>query len=282
MEAHNAMNAKIVQESGFEAIWASGLTISASLGLRDRNEASWSQILEIVEYMSDAVTIPILMDGDTGFGNFNNVRHLVKKMCHKRIAGVCLEDKLFPKLNSFLGEEQTLVSTEEFCGKVMAAKDSQLDPNFIVVARIEALISGKGMNEALDRAYAYAEAGADAVLIHSKKNNADQVLEFAKHWKQHLPLIVIPTTYYKTPTADFVEAKISGIIWANHSMRASIRFMKQISQQIFKDQSISAVESQIASMNEIFTLTKELDFEKEEQTYFLKTKKERGPLTYCS
>src|SRR5262249_35358628 len=103
MEAHNGLSAKIVEEAGFEAIWASGLTISSSLGVRDRNEVSWTQVLEIAEFMADAVDIPILLDGDAGFGDFNNVRRLVAKLCDRRIAAVCIEDKVFPKMNSFLG-----------------------------------------------------------------------------------------------------------------------------------------------------------------------------------
>ena len=101
MEAHNGLSAKIVEESGFKGIWAIGLSISASLGLRDNNEASWTQILEVCEFMSDATKVPILVDGDTGYGNFNNMRRLVRKLEQRNIAGVCIEDKIFPKTNSF-------------------------------------------------------------------------------------------------------------------------------------------------------------------------------------
>ena len=104
MEAHNGLSAKIVEEAGFQGIWASGLSISASLGVRDNNEASWTQVLEVLEFMADATSIPMLVDGDTGFGNFNNVRRLVRKLCDRGVAGVCIEDKLFPKTNSFIGE----------------------------------------------------------------------------------------------------------------------------------------------------------------------------------
>ena len=169
MEAHSGLSAKIAEEAGFEAIWASGLTISASLGLRDSNEASWTQVLEVLEYMADAVRVPILVDGDTGYGNFNSVRRLVRKLGERGIAGVCIEDKLFPKTNSFIGEGQPLADVAEFCGRIRAGKDSQTDDAFTIVARTEALISGRGMDEALRRAEAYHAAGADAILIHSKQ-----------------------------------------------------------------------------------------------------------------
>lgn len=115
MEAHNGLTAKLVEEAGFAAIWGSGLSVSAGLGVRDSNEASWTQVLEVLEFMNDACSLPILLDGDTGYGNFNNARRLVKKLEQRGIAGVCMEDKLFPKTNSFIdGEKQALADVDEF------------------------------------------------------------------------------------------------------------------------------------------------------------------------
>ena len=220
MEAHNGLSARIVEETSFDGIWASGLTISASLGVRDNNEASWTQILEVLEFMSDRTSIPILVDGDTGHGNFNNARRFIKKLESRGIAGVCLEDKVFPKTNSFIdGEKQQLADIHEFCGKIAACKDTQGDPNFSVIARIEALITGWGMDEALTRAEAYKKAGADAILIHSKKSDASEILEFCQLWKNQLPVVIVPTKYWNTPTEKFREAGVSLIIWANHNLR---------------------------------------------------------------
>ncbi|MFS0825681.1 phosphoenolpyruvate mutase [Pseudomonas phoenicis] len=267
MEAHNALSARIAQESGFKGVWASGLSISASLGLCDRNEASWTQILDIVEFMSDHTTVPILVDGDTGFGNFNNVRRLTKKLCQRGIAGVCLEDKLFPKVNSFISDGNDLTSADEFCGKLRAAKDSQLDEDFVVVARIEALISGLGMDEALIRAYKYYHAGADAILIHSKRKDAREVLEFKSRWKESCPVIIIPTKYSSVETSVYKEAGISTVIWANHSLRASIQAMKRITEQIQKNESVSLIEKDIATLEDIFMLTGEAEARLAEEKY---------------
>ena len=141
MEAHDGLSAKIVEEAGFEGIWASGLCISAALGVRDNNEATWTQVLEIVEFMSDVTKIPILLDADTGYGDFNTVRRLVKKMGQRDIAGICIEDKLFPKKNSFIdSDKQELADIDEFCGKIKAAKDVQHDKDFSLVARVEAFV----------------------------------------------------------------------------------------------------------------------------------------------
>src|SRR5215831_608235 len=189
MEAHNALSARIVEEAGFRGIWASGLSISATLALRDNNEASWTQVLEVVEFMSDATRIPILLDADTGYGNFNNMRRLVKKLEQRDVAAVCIEDKLFPKTNSFIGSErQPLASIDEFTGKIKAVKDAQTDPDFCLVARLEGFIAGWGLDEMLRRAEAYYLAGADALLIHSKKAMPDQVLTFATAWANTCPI----------------------------------------------------------------------------------------------
>src|SRR6187399_664584 len=177
MEAHNGLSARIVDEAGFRGIWASGLSISAALGVRDNNEASWTQVLEVVEFMSDATRIPILLDADTGYGNFNNMRRLVRKLEQRGVAAVCIEDKLFPKTNSFIdSERQPLADLEEFAGKIKAVKDGQSDRDFSLVARLEGFIAGWGLDEVLLRAEAYHLAGADALLIHSKKVTPDQVL----------------------------------------------------------------------------------------------------------
>src|ERR1700737_572384 len=152
MEAHNGLSARIVKEAGYKGIWASGLSISAQFGVRDNNEASWTQVVDMLEFMVDASDLPILLDGDTGYGNFNNMRRLVRKLEQRGIAGVCIEDKQFPKTNSFLnGERQPLAEMDEFCGKIKAGKDSQSDPNFSIVARVEALIGGWGMERAWKR-----------------------------------------------------------------------------------------------------------------------------------
>ena len=136
-EAHNGVSAKIVQEAGFRGIWASGLSISAQFGVRDNNEASWTQVLENLEFMSDATTIPILLDGDTGYGNFNNMQRLVRKLEQRHIAAVCIEDKLFPKTNSFIkGGTQPLADMQEFCGKIKAGKDAVTDQDFSIIARV--------------------------------------------------------------------------------------------------------------------------------------------------
>lgn len=268
MEAHNGLSAKIVEEAGFKGIWASGLGISAAMGVRDNNEASWTQVLEVIEFMSDITTIPILLDGDTGYGNFNNARRLVKKLEQRQIAGVCIEDKLFPKTNSFIGgEAQPLADIDEFCGKIKAMKDSQSDDDFMVVSRVEAFIAGWGLREALRRAEAYRQAGADAILMHSKRTDATEIEAFMKEWGNRHPVVIVPTKYYSVPTEKFRDLGISVVIWANHNLRSAIAAMQNTTRRIYQEESLINVEGKIVSVQEVFRLQGAEELKEAEKKY---------------
>jgi len=255
MEAHNGLSARIVEEAGFRGIWASGLALSAQFGVRDNNEASWTQVVEMLEFMSDVTAVPILLDGDTGYGNFNNMRRLVRKLEQRGIAGVCIEDKVFPKTNSFIaGERQPLAEVSEFCGKIKAGKDSQRDDDFCVVARVEAFISGLGLYEALRRAEAYHRAGADAVLIHSALSRPDEILAFCREWGARAPVVIVPTKYFSTPVEVFRSAGVSVAIWANHMVRAAAAAMESVAGEVRETETVVNVEDRVAPLQEIFRL----------------------------
>jgi phosphoenolpyruvate phosphomutase len=269
MEAHNGLSARVAEEAGFRGLWASGLCLAAQFGVRDNNEASWTQILEMLEFMADATTVPILVDGDTGYGNFNNVRRLVRKLEQRGLAALCIEDKLFPKANSFLeGEVQPLAGIHEFAGKIKAGKDAARDEDFALVARTEALIAGWGLAEALRRAEAYVEAGADAILIHSAQPTADEVLAFRSEWGDRAPVIIVPTKYWRTPTRVFREAGFAMAIWANQSLRASLAAMQRTARALAREETAAAVENEVAPLAEVFRL-QGVDELKEAETRFL-------------
>jgi phosphoenolpyruvate phosphomutase len=269
MEAHNGLSAKIAEEAGFKGIWGSGLSISAQLGVRDSNEASWTQVLEVVEFMADNTTIPILLDADTGYGNFNNARLLVKKLEQRGVAGACIEDKLFPKSNSLLKETkgQPLATIAEFCAKIQCMKDHQTDPDFCVVARVEAFIAGWGLEEAFNRAEAYRKAGADAILMHSNRSDTKEIEAFVKEWDNRHPVVLVPTKYYKTPTQQYRDWNVSTVIWANHNLRSAIAAMQKTSATIFKEQSLASVEPNVVSVNEVFRLQNQDELTEAEKKY---------------
>src|ERR1043165_508590 len=205
--------------------------------------------------MSDATRIPILLDGDTGYGNFNNMRRLVRKLEQVGVAGVTIEDKLFPKTNSFLrSERQPLADVDEFCGKLKAGKDSQSDSDFVVVARVEALIAGWGRAEATRRAEAYHLAGADAILIHSRQSSAAEIFAFLDAWADRAPVVLVPTKYWRTPTAEYRARGVSVVVWANHLLRAAITAMQATARRLHEDQTLIDVEPQVAALPEVFRL----------------------------
>lgn len=267
MQAHDGISAKIAEQAGFSVLWASGFAIATALGHRDCNEISWTNVVEQVGYIADATRAPILVDGDTGFGNFNNVRELVKKLCKAGASGVCLEDKIFPKTNSFLSYNQQLAPIEEFVGKIRAARDARENEEFCIVARTEALIAGFSMEEALKRAYSYKDAGADALLIHSKKMDPSEIITFCKHWDYSIPLIIVPTKYAPESAALYAELKISLVIWANQLIRASIFAMQEVAASLYRDQSPHKINEKIASMEDVFTLVDEAELKNAEKKY---------------
>ncbi len=268
LEAHNGISARIGEEAGFKGLWASGLSVAAQFGVRDSNEASWTQVLEMVEFMAEATRIPIMLDGDTGYGNFNNMRRLVRKLEQRDVAAVCIEDKLFPKTNSFIaGERQQLADIDEFCGKIKAGKDAQSDDDFCVVARVEALIAGWGMEEAVRRAEAYHAAGADGILIHSAMTTSDEILEFMDRWESRSPVVIVPTRYYATPTDVYRDAGVSMVIWANHMLRSAVKAMQETAEHLFTHENLLALEDRIAPVGEIFRLQGAAELEAAEQRY---------------
>ena len=267
-EAHNGITARIAEEAGFNAIWAGGLCMSAQYGVRASNEASWTQVLEMLEFMADASTVPILLDGDTGYGNFNNVRRLVRKLEQRNIAAVCIEDKLYPKTNSFIaGDKQELAAIDEFCSRIKAGKDAQQDDDFCIITRVEAFIAGWGLSEAMKRAEAYHEAGSDGILIHSALRDPSEVLAFKKEWGDRSPVVIVPTKYYATPTDVFREAGFSLAIWANHLLRAGIVAMRDCADTLYREQSLISMEDKIAPVKEIFRLQNAQELDEAELRY---------------
>jgi phosphoenolpyruvate phosphomutase len=269
--AHDALSCRIAEQAGFEALWASGLGIAASFGVRDNNEVSSTQVLDVVELMADAASIPILVDGDNGHGDFNSVRRFTRKVEQRGGAGVCIEDTCYPKTNSFLtSTHRTLVSINDFCGKISAATDSKYCADFVVVARIESLVAGLGLEDALRRADAYCAAGADALLIHSTHPSPAQVIEFRSRWAGPVPVIAVPTAYHDTPLDLFREHHFAGVVWANQLLRVAIRAMQHASKLMRHSQLPTLPHEQLVALEEVFRL--------QNMEEFLNARKRYAPL----
>src|ERR671913_526276 len=197
--AHDALSAKLIERAGFDAIWASGFAISASLKcIPDASFIDSSEQLAIERNIAHAVSIPVIADCDTGYGNALNVMRTVNDRERAGVAAICIEDNVYPKRCSFYaGVRRELIPIEEHCGKIKAAKAAQTVPDFMVIARTEALIAGWGQGEALKRAEAYAEAGADAVLIHSKSKTFDELKTLYRAWSRRVPVGLVPPIFYQ-------------------------------------------------------------------------------------
>ena len=274
--AFDAMSAKLVEYHGFDAVWAGSFAISATHAVPDASILTMTEFFDAASNMAETCKIPIIADCDTGYGGPSNVSHFVRKYENAGIAAICIEDKTFPKQNSLLENGQNdLISEKDFVAKIIAAKEAKQDQNFMVIARIEALISGAGMDEALKRATAYENAGADAILIHSKKKTPDEVFEFADSWKGNSPVVVIPTTYDTVTFDDLISHKIKMVIHANQTLRAAHASMSRILKQMINSDSLSKVKEEISSMEEIFELQEMYDIKSKEK-YLEKELKKLG------
>ena len=264
--AFDAMSAKLVENSGFDAVWAGSFAISAVHALPDASILTMTEFFNAASNMSSTCEIPIIADCDTGYGGPNNVRYMVQKYENAGISSICIEDKTFPKQNSLLENgKNDLLSQKEFVAKILAAKESRNDKNFIIIARVEALISGAGMNEALNRATAYEKAGADAILIHSKQKTPDEIFEFTDSWKGSAPIVVVPTTYDSVKISELESHKIKMVIYANQTLRVAHMAMTRLLEDMIKVDHISDIKDKMSTMQDIFDLQEMYDIKNKEK-----------------
>ena len=266
--AHDGMSALLVQEAGFDAIWASGFEISAAHGMPDANILTMTDTLAAAAAMAQAADIPVIADCDNGFGNAINVIHTVRSYEREGMAGMCFEDNIFPKRCSFYaGVKRELATIEEHAGKVRACLDTRQSDDFVIIARTEALIAGWGMEEALKRGRAYADAGADFVLVHSKSPTPDEVLGFAKQWDRDTPLVCVPTIYKTTTAKTLSDGGYSMIIYANHGLRSAMKAMRETFATLVSEQHASAVDDRVVPLQDVYDLIGVPEMKAQEKAY---------------
>jgi phosphoenolpyruvate phosphomutase len=267
--AGTALEAKLVEGAGFDFVWSSSLAVSAHFAVPDASLISMSQYLAAARSMNDVITIPVIVDADTGYGNANNVIYATQQFDTAGIAAMSIEDKKFPKDNSLLaGGRQELADIDEFAGKIRAAKDSQKSADFVVIARIEALIAGWGEEEALRRATRYAEAGADLILIHSKSRDPEEVRSFSRRWEGPAPLVLVPTNYPQLTEAGAREmGNVKVLIYANHPLRASVRAIEETLREIKEAGGLHTVDERLAPVTRVFELQGVPEMKQNEKKY---------------
>jgi len=253
--AFDVMSAKLAETNDFDAVWASGFGISSTRALPDAGIITMTELLDAVTFMAEACSIPVIADCDTGYGGPNNVAHLVRKFENAGIAGICMEDKTFPKENSlFKDGKQEMIAKKDFVAKLVAAKNAKRNPEFIIIGRTEALIADLGVEEALERATAYEKAGADIIFVHSRKKDPDEIFEFYKRWKGKAPIMAVPTAF---PTVTLDELKSRGVgmvVFAHQTTLAAFAAISDVVKQMSKIKSLDDLETKLASMDDLFKL----------------------------
>ena len=253
--AFDVMSAKLAEMNNFDAVWASGFGISSTRALPDAGILTMTELLDAVTFMAEACNIPVIADCDTGYGGPNNVAHLVKKFENAGIAGICIEDQMFPKENSlFKDGKQEIIAKKDFVAKLVAAKNAKKSDDFIIIGRTEALIADLGVDEALDRAIAYEKAGADIIFVHSRKKNPDEIFEFYEKWKGKTPIMAVPTAF---PTVTLDELKSRGVqmvVFAHQTTLAAFAAISDVVKQMSKIKSLDDLETKLASMDDLFKL----------------------------
>ena len=253
--AFDVMSAKLAEMNDFDAVWASGFGISSARALPDAGILTMTELLDAVTFMAEACNIPVIADCDTGYGGPNNVAHLVRKFENAGIAGICIEDKTFPKENSlFKDGKQEMIAKKDFVAKLVAAKNAKRNREFVIIGRTEALIADLGVEEALERATAYEKAGADIIFVHSRKKDPDEIFEFYKRWKGKDPIMAVPTAF---PTVTLDELKSRGVgmvVFAHQTTLAAFAAISDVVKQMSKIKSLDDLETKLASMDDLFKL----------------------------
>ena len=258
--AHDAMSAILIEGHGFDAVWVSGFGVSAMAhGLPDLNLVTQTETLDATRRIEGVTDLPVVVDCDNGYGGFSNVVRTVVDFDRAGVSAVCIEDTLFPKRNSlYQGQSRReLVDTKEQARRLRAAKAAQESPSFVLIARVEALIAGHGIDAAIERAVAYSEAGADAILIHSKDKSLEEIEGFLARWREtglSTPLVAVPTLFPDYTADQLHEKGFAMVILANQPMRASVQAMEETLRTLRAEGKPAAADPHIAKVNHIFEL----------------------------
>ncbi len=267
LEAHNGLTGLIVEKTKiekdgrireFDGMWISSLCDSTAKGKPDIELVDLTSRLNTINDILEVTTKPIIVDGDTG-GQIEHFVYTVKTLERLGVSAIIIEDKTGLKKNSLFGTEvkQTQDSIEHFCDKIRAGREARVTSDFMIISRIESLIAKAGMEDAMKRAKAYIEAGADGIMIHSKEKDGAEIIEFCKRYSQlenRVPLIVVPTSYNFMREAQLVELGVNVIIYANHLIRSAYPAMVNTAKSILENERSKEASENCMPIKEILTL----------------------------
>jgi phosphoenolpyruvate phosphomutase len=257
--AHDALTAKLIGNYGFDAVWVSGLGVATMAhAMPDVNLTTMSETLAAAQRIDSATELPVIADCDNGFGGLGNVVRTLVEYERAGISGISIEDNLFPKRNSLLGSDtkRELIPAAEQARRLRAAKRAQDTEDFVLIARVESLIAGHGVDDACERADAYVEAGADAILIHSRDKTLAEIEGFLASWKGlgSVPLVAVPTLFPSFSSKDLYAKGFNLVILANQPMRAAVGAIEDTLEKLAVAGRAADVDDGIVSVNHIFDL----------------------------
>ena len=272
MEAHSGLTGIIVEKTvietdtgrldQFDAMWISSLCDSTVKGKPDIELVDMTSRFRTIEDITEVTTKPIIFDGDTG-GLTEHFVYTVRTLERHGVSAVIIEDKKGLKKNSLFGTEveQTQATIEEFSEKIAAGKKAQLTDDFMIIARIESLILEKGMEDALERAKAFVKAGADGIMIHSRKKEPDEILAFCDRFREEdkvTPIVVVPSSFNVITEDELVSHGVNIVIYANQLLRSAFPAMQQTAEDILKYHRAKEVDSRLMPIKQIITLIDEI------------------------
>jgi phosphoenolpyruvate phosphomutase len=251
----DGLTALLVEKKKFEVAWVSGFSVSSSMGLPDSNNISADSYINRVKEIRKVSTISLIVDCDEGFGNNETMLYLIESLVNNGVEAVCVEDNLFPKINSFktIAETRRIECKVEFSKKIKLIKERF--PDLIFIARTEAIVAGLGLEEAIERGRIYAEAGADVILLHSTYHHLKEFSHLINQWNSSIPLAVVPTNAKEGSFSDFEALGFRIVIYANQMLRASIYSMEKVLTSFAQDQPSGLLSDHSVSMDYIFNLT---------------------------
>jgi len=251
---YDGLSANLADQMGAQALWASGLCISASKALPDSEVVTYETLVRRLEDIQRGSRLPLLADVNAGFGDWNVFGHVIALMEKRGVDGIAVEDKAFPRHNSFdEGSGQRLEEPEAFAAKVEHAVRAR-SGDMMLVARTEGFIAGESLERVRARAHLYCDAGADAVIVHSKSREPGEVLAFARAWRRPNPVIVIPTTYPQLSFKVAADAGIGGVICANQLLRASMQAVEDCAARLVTADTIGGLEDSLAPLSSLLDL----------------------------
>ena len=267
LESHNSLAGLIIENLSinkknlriaFDGMWSSSLTDSATKGKPDNSSVDFSSRISSLNDMMDVTTKPLVFDADNG-GQIEHLSFLVRSLERSGVSAIIMEDKIGLKKNS-LFKNQTGArqdKPESFAKKIKQVCKSRQSKDFLVIARIESFILGKGINDSLKRAEIYSKAGADAILIHSKEKTPNQIFSFARRFKKSknfVPLVAVPSTYSKVYEKDLIKNGFNLVIYANHLLRAAYPAMEFVAKKILENERSYEIENKIIPIKKIINL----------------------------